>query len=55
MNIDEYLNREDLERELIALVDEQKASLKSALATAVDDAKLEALEEVTPSELSNRD
>ncbi len=55
VNIDEYVNREDLERELIALVDEQKASLKSALATAVDDAKLEALEEVTPSELSNRD
>ena len=55
VNIDEYVNREDLERELIALVDEQKASLKSALATAVDDAKLEALDEVTPSELSNRD
>ena len=54
VNIDEYLNREDLERELTALVDEQKASVKSALATAVDDAKLEALREVTPSELSNR-
>ena len=54
VNIDEYLNREDLERELIALVDEQKASLKSALATAVDEVKLEALDEVPPSELSNR-
>ena len=54
VNIDEYLNREDLERVLIALVDEQKASVKSALATAVDEFKLEALDEVPPSELGNR-
>lgn len=55
VNIDEYLHREDLERELTGLVDEQKASVKSALAAAVDEVKLEALDEVTPSELSNRD
>lgn len=55
VNIDEYLHREDLERELTELVDEQKASVKSALATAVDEFKLEALDEVTPYELSNRD
>ena len=55
VNIDEHLHRGDLERELTELVDEQKASVKSALATAVDKVKLEALGEFTPSELSNRD
>ena len=55
VNIDERLHRGDLERELTELVDEQKASVKSALATAVDKVKLEALGEFTPSELSNRD
>ena len=51
VNIDERLHREDLERELIELVDEQKARVKSAMATAVDEVKLEALEplgEFTP-------
>ena len=55
VNIDEYLHREDLERELTELVDQQKASVKSALATAVDEVKVDALDEVTPYELSNRD
>lgn len=58
VNIDERLHRDDLERELIELVDEQKARVKSAIATAVDEVKLEGLEplgEFTPSELSNRD
>ena len=55
VNIDERLHRGDLERELTALVDEHKARVKSVTSTAVDEVKLEALGEVTPSELSNRD
>ncbi len=55
VNIDERLHRGDLERELTALVDEHKARVKSVTSTAVDDVKLQALDEVTPSELSNRD
>ena len=55
VNIDERLHREDLERELTELVDEQKARVKSAISTAVDEVKLEALGELTAFELSNRD
>ena len=55
VNIDERLHREGLERELIELVDEQKARVRSATSTAVDEVKLEALGELTPFELSNRD
>ena len=55
VNIDERLHREDLERELTELVDEQKARVKSATSTAVDEVKLEALGEFTPFELGNRD
>ena len=55
VNIDERLHREDLERELTELVDEQKATVKSAISIAVDEGKLEALGELTPFELSNRD
>ena len=55
VNIDERLHREDLERELTELVDEQKVTVKSAISIAVDEGKLEALGESTPFELSNRD
>ena len=43
VNIDEHLNRSAFERELIALVDESKAQVKTALSAAVDRTKAEAL------------
>ena len=43
VNIDEHLNRSAFARELIELVDESKAQVKSALSAAVDEAKAEAL------------
>ena len=52
VNIDERLHRGDLERELIELVDEHKARVKSATSTAVEEVKREALDDVTPHELS---
>ena len=53
--VDEHFNRDDLERELTALVDEQKAEMKAAMSGAVDQAKQEALGPITPSELNGRD
>ncbi len=53
--VDEHFNRDDLEREITELVDEQKAEIKSALSRAVGQAKSEALGEFTPSQLSGRD
>lgn len=55
INVDELLYREDLERALTELVDEQKEKVKSATLRAVDKVKLEALGEFTPFELSSRD
>ena len=52
--VDEHLNRDDLERELTTLVDEQKAEIQAAMSRAVDDARSEALGEVPPSELGDR-
>ena len=52
--VDEHLNRGDLERELTALVDEQKEEIKAAMSRAVDDARSKALGDVPPSELGNR-
>lgn len=43
VNVDEHLNRSELERELIGLVDESKEQVKTALSAAVDEAKTEAL------------
>ena len=43
VNIDEHLNRSAFERDLIGLVDESKAQIKTALSAAVDEAKAEAL------------
>ena len=43
VNVDEYLNRSALERDLIGLVDESKEQVKTALSAAVDEAKAEAL------------
>ena len=52
--IDERLNRDDLERELIGLVDERKAEVRAALAGAADEARLEALGAHTPSDVPLR-
>ena len=51
---DEYFNRDELEAELTALVDEQKAEAKAALSAAVTEAKSEALGKFLPSELGDR-
>lgn len=53
--VDEHLNRNALERELIELVDEQKAAMKAELASAVGEARSKALGAVTPSEMNLRD
>ena len=53
--VDEHLNRDALERELIELVDEQKAAMKAELASAVDEARSKALGAITPSEMSGLD
>ena len=53
--VDEHFNRDALERELIELVDEQKAAMKAELASAVDEARSKALGAITPSEMSGRD
>ena len=53
--VDEHFNRDDLQRELTALVDERKAEIKAAMSRAVDEAKSEALGDVTPFELGNLD
>lgn len=52
--VDERLNRDDLERELIGLVDERKAEVRAALAGAADEARLEALGAHTPSDVPLR-
>ena len=49
--VDEWLNRADFEAELTALVDEEKAKLKSALTNAVEEIKPTALGDFKPSEL----
>ncbi len=49
--VDEHFNRDDLERELTALVDQQKAEIEAAMSRAVADARSEALGASTPSEL----
>lgn len=51
---DEYFNRDDLEAELAALIDEQKAEVKAALSEAVAKEKSEALGDFLPSELGVR-
>ena len=53
--VDEHLNRDALERELIELVDEQKAAMKAELGGAVDEARSQALGAITPSEMNGRD
>ena len=55
MKADEHLNRADLERELTELVDQRRAAIKESISTAFEEARLEALERVTPFELSNPD
>ena len=50
--VDEHFNRDALERELIELVDEQKAAMKTELARAVDEARSAALGAITPSEMN---
>lgn len=52
--VDEHFNRDALERELIELVDEQKAAMKAELAGAVDEARSKALGAITPSEMNGR-
>ena len=52
--VDEHFNRDDLERELTELVDEQKQATRAALSRAVREARSEALGAFTPSELSRR-
>ena len=49
--LDEMLHREELERELTALVDEQKERVRAALLDAVDDIKAEALGNFIPAQL----
>ena len=49
--LDEMLHREELERELTALVDEQKERVRAALLAAVDDVKAEALGNFIPAQL----
>lgn len=49
--LDEMLHREELERELTALVDEQKERVRAALEGAVDDVKAEALGNFIPAQL----
>lgn len=51
---DEHFNRDDLEAELTALIDEQKAEVKAALSEAVAEEKSEALGVFLPSELDGR-
>ena len=51
---DEHFNRDELEAELIALVDEQKAEAKAALSEAVTEAKSEAIGVFLPSQLDGR-
>ena len=53
--VDEHFNRDDLQHELTALVDEQKAAIRAAVSRAVDEAKSVALDDVTPFELGNLD
>lgn len=53
--LDEHFHRDDLERELTALVDEQKEAVRAALSQAVEEARSDALGEVTPAEMGNRD
>ena len=52
--VDEHFNRDDLERELTELLDEQKEEIESALWRAVSEARSEALGAFTPSELTGR-
>ena len=52
--VDERLNRDDLERELVGLVDERKAEVRAALAGAADEARLEVLGAHTPSDVPLR-
>ncbi|MXW35700.1 MAG: hypothetical protein F4Z60_09355 [Chloroflexi bacterium] len=52
--VDERLNRDDLERELVGLVDERKTEVRAALAGAADEARLEALGAHTPSDVPLR-
>lgn len=54
LSADEYFNRDDLEAELKALIDEQKAEVKAALSEAVAEEKSEALGVFLPSELGAR-
>lgn len=49
--LDELLNRDELEQALAALVDEEKARFKAALAGAVDEVKVTALGDFVPSRL----
>ncbi len=48
---DEYFNRDDLERELTELVDTQKAEVAESISTRFEEARSEALENATPSQL----
>ena len=50
--VDEHFNRDAFERALVELVDEQKAAMKAELAGAVDEARSNALGDITPSEMS---
>lgn len=50
---DEYFNRDELERELTALVDRRKAEMVESISIAFEEARTEALGRVTPFELTN--
>ncbi|MDE0074722.1 MAG: hypothetical protein OXR82_06405 [Gammaproteobacteria bacterium] len=49
--LDELLNRDELEQALTALVDEEKESVKATLRSAVDEVKVKALGDFVPSRL----
>ncbi len=50
VNIDEHLNRSDLEQDLTELVDESKAQLRTGLSEAVEEAKSKALAVLGPAQ-----
>lgn len=49
--VDEWLNRDDFEADLTALIDAERAELKSALTDAIEEIKPRFLGDFTPSEL----
>lgn len=53
VTVDEYRNRDELESELTAMLDRQKAEMVESISNAFENRRSEALDGLTPSELTN--